>query len=423
MNSHVSRRSFLVKSSMTGTAGAATLGSFGSGLQAAVENTPMSSNPSELKITGVKCAYMNGHNVHLFVRIYTNQGIIGTGEGVDAVRGTYGLVGIMGELLIGKNPLDVYRLFEDVRKAGIFRGAQSGVYLAVLSAIEIALWDVAGKAVGLPVYRLLNGKFRDRLHLYGHPRTNPMDPQELAAECREVQNAGYDAVKIWVDWNGDPNKTDAYNNTANNKEIERIIRQVGAVRDAVGQDMGIGVELHTRYDLPSSIKIAKELEPYNIMWLEEPVPPENMDTLSQINQSTSIPVCVGENLFLAYDFRRLLDKQAADIVMPDVEKCGGIGEAQRIAHLAHLYYVPFAPHMVATPLGMMTTAHICASVPNFLSMESYLITHDKLWREVVVEYPVVENGFLVLSEKFGIGVELNDDAVKKYAVEGYPFFE
>ncbi|MFC1650449.1 mandelate racemase/muconate lactonizing enzyme family protein [Candidatus Latescibacterota bacterium] len=423
MEANLSRRSFFTKGAFAGSAGAAMLANFGSGIQAAVNNTPLSSSPSELKITDLKCAYMRGHGVHLFVKIYTNQGIVGIGEGMDAVRGTYGLVKSMGDRLKGKNPLDVYRLFEDIRKGGVFGGAQAGVFISVLSAVEIALWDLAGKALGLPVYRLLSGKFRDKLHMYTHPRLNLREPEKIAAECLDAQKAGYDAIKFSLDWNDDPNKLDAYNTTANNKEVERMVNQVAAVREAVGPYMGIAAEMHTRYDLPTGIKMAKALEPYNLMWMEEPIPAENMDSLRQINQSTSVSVCVGENLFLAHDFRKLLDKQAADIVMPDVEKCGGLGEAQRIANLANLYYVPFAPHMVATPLGMMASAHVCASVPNFLSLESHMMSREEQWRELVTEFPIIENSFLTLSEKPGIGIELNEDGVRKYAVEGIPFFE
>ncbi|MFC1551839.1 mandelate racemase/muconate lactonizing enzyme family protein [Candidatus Latescibacterota bacterium] len=418
-----SRRSFLANGAIAGSAGAAMLAHFGSEIQAAVSNTPLSSSPSDLKITDLKCAYMRGHGVHLFVKIYTNQGIVGIGEGMDAVQGTYGLVKSMGDRLKGKNPLDVYRLFEDIRKGGVFGGAQAGVYISVLSAVEIALWDLAGKALGLPVYRLLGGKFRDKLHIYTHPRREPRETEKIAVECVEAQKLGYDAVKFSIDWQRDPNKTDAYNTTANNKEFERMVNQVAAVREAVGPYMSIAIEMHTFYDLPTAIKVANALEPYNLLWLEEPIPAENMDSLRQINQSTSVSVCVGENLFLAHDFRKLLDKQAADIVMPDVQKCGGLGEAQRIANLAHLYYVPFAPHMVATPFGMMASAHVCASVPNFLALESHMISEKKRWDEVVVDFPAIENSFLPLSEKPGIGVELNEDGVRKYAVENVPFFE
>ena len=180
--------------------------------------------------------------------------------------------------------------------------------------------------------------------------------------------------------------------------------------------------MHTRYDLPTGIRIVKALEPYNPLWIEEPVPAENMDTLREITLSSNIAICVGENLFLAHQFQTLLEKKAADIIMPDVQKCGGLGEAQRIANLANLFYVPFGPHMVSSPLGMMASAHVCASVPNFLRLESHLMG-KRPRNEIVKEFPTIENSFLTLSEKPGIGIELDVDVMRKYADDGVPFFE
>ncbi len=134
--------------------------------------------------------------------------------------------------------------------------------------------------------------------------------------------------------------------TANNKEIERIVNTVAAVRQAIGPQMAMMVEMHTRFDLPTAIRLVKAFEPFNPTWIEEPVPPENMDALREVTQSSNTPICVGENLYMVHQFENLLEKKAADIIMPDVQKCGGIGEAQRIANMAYAHYVPFAPHMV-----------------------------------------------------------------------------
>jgi galactonate dehydratase len=412
---NVSRRSFIKGTAVTGAAAAAITANFGSGLQAAVDSQSRASSPSKLKITKISTAYLFGD--HMFVKIETNQGITGYGESVDAVAGTHYLAKSMASQLIGKNPLDVHRLFEDIRQEGVFAGAQAGVYVSVLSGIEIALWDVAGKALELPVYRLLGGKFRDKIHMYTHP------DDDTPAGCLEVKNAGFDALKVSIDWSEDPNKDDVYNGTANNKEMERMVNLIADIREAVGPYMDIMVEMHTRFDLPTGIRIVKQLEPYNPFWIEEPVPAENMDTLREITLSSNIPICVGENLFLAHQFRRLLDKKAADIIMPDVQKCGGIGEAQRIANLANLYYVPFGPHMVSSPLGMMASAHVCASVPNFLRLECHWKGGKYRAGDIVKEMPTIENSYLTLSEKPGIGIELDEDIMRKYAAEGVPFFE
>jgi galactonate dehydratase len=423
-----SRRSFLKKIGIGSAASAALFTNFGTELQAAVGIQSLSSSPADLKITKVSAAYMLKEQRKMFIKIETNQGITGYGEGEDAVIGTYYLAKYLGEHLIGKNPLDVNRLFDELRrtnKDNVFAGSQSGTTIAVLSAIDIALWDLTGKALGLPVYRLLGGKYRDTVHLYTHPLNNSGSPENIAASCLEAKNAGYDAVKFWVDFASfeiDPDQQDLFNTNPSNKQIDRIISTVAAVRSAVGPLMGIMVEMHTKFDLPSALKLVKAFEPYNLTWIEEPVPAENMDSLREITQSTSIPVCVGENLYLANQFETLLQMKAANIVMPDVQKCGGIGEAQRIANIANVHYVPFAPHMVGSPYALMASAHICASVPNFLMLESNQRTISG-WNGILVDPPVIKNGFLKVSDKPGIGLELIEDGLRKYATPGIPFFE
>ncbi len=423
-----SRRSFLNKVGMASAAGAAVFSNFGVGFQEAVANQPLASSASDLRITKVTSAYFLSDQRKMFIKIETNQGITGYGEGVDAVGGTHYLAKQLGDKLVGKSPLNVNRLFEDLRRVnplGPFVGAHGGVFIAVLSAIDIALWDLAGKALGLPVYQLLGGKFRDSVHVYTHPVDNTGPPDQIAASCLAAKNAGYDAVKFWVDmsaFENDPNRQDVYNQTANNKEIERIVNTVAAVRQAIGPQMAMMVEMHTRFDLPTAIRLVKAFEPYDPTWIEEPVPPENMDALREVTQSSNSPICVGENLYMVHQFQTLLEKKAADIIMPDVQKCGGIGEALRIANMAYAYYVPFAPHMVGTPFAMMASAHVCAAIPNFFMLESNQKTMSD-WEGIVVNAPVIRNSFLTVSDKPGIGLEIVEEGLRKYATPGIPFFK
>jgi len=421
-----SRRSFINKSALAGMFGAASISSFGQGLETAVDRTPKSSSPSDLKIIDIKCGYIrNGHS--LFVKVHTNQGIWGCGEGVDATPGTYHLVKMMGERLKGKSPLNVNRLFEDVRKSGFFEGAQSGMYIAVLAAVETALWDLVGKALGLPVYQLLGGKFRDKIRVYcdtGVYRESDKSPEAYAKSARDAVKMGFTAVKYDVDERDDPNKYDAYNWTASPGEIQRMYNQIAAVRQAVGPKIDICVDMHGRYDMTTGKRVAKIMEPLNLMFLEEPIPAENVEAYKLISESTSTPICAGENHYLAYGFRRMLEIGAVDIIMPDLQKAGGLGEGQRIANLANLYYVPFAPHMVASYLGAMASSHVCASVPNFLILEWQIYFHnDPMFKEIVkFDGPMVKDGYIPLSEKPGIGVEINEEGMKKYATKDYPFF-
>ena len=426
MSTSTSRRQFLTKSALTAALGVSSMNSWGTGLETALDRTPRSSAPSDLKITDIKCGFIrNGHS--LFVKIYTNQNIHGCGEGVDATPGTYHLVKMMGERIKGKSPLNVHRLFEDLRRSGFFEGAQAGMYVAVLSAVESALWDLAGKALGVPVYQLLGGKFRDKIRVYcdtGTYRDKDKSTKAFADSAREAVKMGFNAVKYDIDERDDPNKYDAYNWTASNGELERMHNQIAAVRQAVGPKIDICVDMHGRYDTTTGKRVAKMMEPLNLLFLEEPFPAENAEAYKIVRDSTSTPICAGENHYLAHGFRKLLELGAVDIIMPDLQKAGGLGEAQRIANLANLYYVPFAPHMVASYLGAMASCHVCASVPNFLILEWQIYFHeDPMFKEVVTfDGPMVKDGFIVLSEKPGIGVEINEEGMRKYAPPGVPFF-
>lgn len=427
MSNNTSRRDFFRKAITAGAVFAPLSSTFGNGLEQAVGRTPMHSKPADLKITEVQCAFIrNGHG--LFVRIHTNQDIYGCGEGVDAVPGTYHFVKMLEVRLKGKNPLNVHRLFDDLRKSGIFEGAQSGMFIAVLSAIETALWDVAGKALNVPVYQLLGGKFRDKIRVYCDTalyQQNLPKPEDFAKAALDAKKLGFNAIKFDLDQRNDPKKYDLYNWTASPGEIQRMVDQVTAARKAVGPEIDICCDMHGRYDAVTGQQVAKRLEPLNLMWLEEPIPAENPEAYKIIADSTSTPICAGENLFLAHGFRRLLEIGAVDIIMPDLQKAGGLGEGQRIANLSSLYYVPFAPHMVATYLGAMASCHVCASVPNFMILEWQMYFHtDPMFKEIVkFDGQMVENGFITLSEKPGIGVDINEEGMKKYATAGYPFFK
>jgi galactonate dehydratase len=420
------RRSFIAKAAIAAAmTPLAPLAGFGREYEQAIEKTPRISPPSDLKITDVKCGYIRGS---LFVKVYTNQDIWGCGEGVDAIPGTYYLVKNIGSRIKGQSPLNVHRLFETIRKSGFFQGAQSGMYVAVLSAIETALWDLAGKALNLPVYQLLGGKFRDKIRVYCDTalyQRNLPQPKDFADAALKAKSMGFNAMKFDLDQANDPNKYDLYNWTASPGELQRMYDQIAAAREAVGPKIDILVDMHGRYDAVTAQAVSKRLEPLNLLWLEEPIPAENPEAYKLITESTSTPIAAGENHYLAYGFRRLLELGAVDIVMPDLQKTGGLGEGQRIANLANLYYTPFAPHMVASFLGCMASCHVCASVPNFLILEwqSYFHT-DPMFKEIVkYDGEWVKDSFITLSEKPGIGVEINEEGLKKYAIPGVPFFE
>lgn len=421
-----SRRDFFKKAITAGAAFAPLTATFGKTYETAIDNTPKASAPSDLKITDVKCGYIRGS---LYVKIFTNQDIYGCGEGVDAIGGTYHLVQNLGRRLRNQSPLNMHKIFEDFRRSAHFGGGQAGMYVAVLSALETALWDLTGKALNLPVYQLLGGKFRDKVRVYCDTalyRNRFPSPEDFANAAKEaIKNWNFNALKFDLDYAADPDKYDRYNWTASPGEISRMYNQLAAVREAVGPKIDLCVDMHGRYDHVTAQAIARKVEPLNLTWLEEPIPAENYDAYKTLAEETNTPIAAGENVYLGHGFKQLLDN-GVDIIMPDLQKCGGLGEGQRIANLANLYYVPFAPHMVASLLGAMACAHVCVTVPNFHLMEwqSYFHT-DKMFREIVTfdEANWVKDSFITVSEKPGIGVDLNIEAMKQYATQNVPFFE
>ncbi|MBO0875702.1 MAG: mandelate racemase/muconate lactonizing enzyme family protein, partial [Pseudonocardia sp.] len=298
-----------------------------------------------------------------------------------------------------------------------------------LSGIELALWDVAGKAAGQPVYRMLGGKFRDRIRLYadcGHGD----DPTGSVVGCRDraqrVVEEGFTAIKFDIDNLAHPAKFDPFNHTIGAAELRTMVERVAAVRDAIGPDVDLAADLHARYDVPSACRIACELEPFGLMWLEEPVPAENVDALVRVRAQTRTPICAGENLYLRWGFRELLERGAVDVIEPDVPKCGGLAEAKKIANLAEMHYVPFAPHLVSTPLGTMATSHQCAAIPNFYVQEWHALEERDVWDSYVVAPDggsIVKDGYITLPDLPGIGVDLDMDGVRAHAIAGYGVFE
>ena len=180
--------------------------------------------------------------------------------------------------------------------------------------------------------------------------------------------------------------------------------------------------MHGRYDIASGIAVARAMEPFKLLWLEEPVPPENIAAMREVKRCSPVPLCSGENLYLRWGFRDLLEQQAVDYIMPDIPKCGGLSECRKIANMAEVYYVPLAPHNVCGPLGTMASAHVCASIPNFLIMEWHWIDYAG-WDELTIQdQPVIQNGHVVLTDKPGIGIDVNDEALAKYLRPGTTLF-
>jgi galactonate dehydratase len=250
---------------------------------------------------------------------------------------------------------------------------------------------------------------------------SPDDPQ-AKQKLQDIERMGFTAVKIDLDEARDPNRWDPVNWTASNAEIDRMVREVQFVRESLSPRVDIAADMHGRYDATTGKRVAIEVEPFKLLFLEEPVPPENVPVMRDVRESTKTPICCGENLFLRHGFRELLEQRAADIIMPDIQKCGGLLESRKIADMAHTYYVPVAPHCVVSPIGTMASCHVCAAIPNFLVLEWHWIGRLQLWKDFVKEGEIIDKGFVTIPDRPGIGVEMNEEAAKKVQMQGTTWF-
>ena len=392
-------------------------------LAAAIETNSTPAQRPKLKITDIRTAQVMVHGPQTHIRVYTDQGIYGQGEATDAAIGTVSLIRSWKRMLVGRDPLDVEAIWERIRTNGIFAGAQGGQYVTAMSGLEIALWDLAGKALGLPVYRLLGGKFRDKVRIYCDSDMDDPTGEESARKLPWIKQQGFTAMKIDLDDARDPARFDAVNWTASNGEIDRMVKWVAHVRESIPANMDLACDMHGRYDAPTGKKVAKALEPYRLMWLEEPVPPDNMDAMADIRHSTSTPIACGENIYMRWGYAKLFQMEAVDIIQPDFQKVGGLAEAKKVANMAQAYFVPVAPHCVVSPIGVMATAHACTAYPNFLACEWHWINHLDLWKNWVKEGEIIINGYVTPTDKPGLGVEMNEDVAKKAQIPGTTWFE
>jgi len=371
----------------------------------------------------------SGGCVWTFVRIYTDEGIVGTGECNSAGAGASGFalkeaILAMKPFLIGKDPTNPGPLYELLRRRGRYGGTGKAPIIFAITGIENALYDITGKALGVPVYKLLGGKYRDKIRLYADLHAGDEETPEAYAEkaAEVIGDEGYSAVKFDVDHTG-VGRLDPVNWTVGAREMTHIIELIRASREAIGYNVDLAIDCHGQFDLPSAITLAKAVEDLRLMWLEEPVPAENVDALAQVRASTSTIICSGENQYTRFEFLELLQRQAVDVIMPDLAKAGGMMEGKRIADIADAFYVPFAPHNVSSPLGMMAACHVCASVANFYVLEFH--GREIPWWNDLCEgdKPFIRDGFMAVSERPGIGVELNDEVAESLLWNGDTYFQ
>lgn len=387
-----------------------------------------------LQITDVKVAIIEGNWDWGLVKIGTSEGLYGLGE-ASLGTGLVGMVDLLRPLLIGEDPLSIQRLV--LRMTEVMSGSGSsslaGPMAAAISGVEIALWDLAGKAIGVPTHVLWGGALRDRLRVYCDAGVGSMpDPAAWRARAAEVSSRGFTAYKFDVDFENRMEllgagkayvqRRDPLSRSISVPELRLKVALIEAVRDELGSDVDLAVDCHWAYNTADAIRLANALSHLGLLWLEDPVPMDNPAALADLRSHTSVPVCTGENAFSRREFRQLMEQQACDVVHPDIPRCGGLMEGRRIADLADLYYVGFAAHNVCSPVGTIAAAHLCATVRPFVALEFHAVDVD--WWEDMVEYggPVIVDGHIRLSDRPGFGIELNSEVCLKHAKPGTAYF-
>jgi L-alanine-DL-glutamate epimerase-like enolase superfamily enzyme len=367
-----------------------------------------------MKITEVKTYAVKGRHwprfPMVFVEVGTNEGITGLGESLlYRANGVIETIQALGKLVEGEDPFDVERLYERMYRTGSPPPAISG--------IEIALWDIIGKKLGVPIYKLLGGRCRDNVRVYcdGFFRGASYNPDEYIDKAQDAVRQGFTGLKMDVD-EPLPSTKQELNRSITPAELHLTVEMVEAVRHAVGPEIDLAIDAHGAFDVSTAITLGRKLTPYDLMWFEDPVSQWNLAAVAKVSQAIDTPVCTGELLCSRFEFRELFERQAAEVIMPDIARTGGILEMKKIAAMADAYYMLMAPHNMVGPVATMATLHLCACIPNFLIMEFQL--GDVPWRDDLISKPLpLENGYLTLPEEPGLGIELNHTEVEKRKAE------
>ena len=353
---------------------------------------------TDVKVFPVDCFRTNW----VFVKVYTDEGISGVGEGTLEYKekAFFGAVEHIKEYLVGKNPLEIENHWHHIYRDAYWRGGP--VLMSALSAVETALWDILGKHLGVPVYQLLGGKVNDKVRIYVNGWfSGAKTPEQFAEKAKIAVQRGVTAMK----W--DPFGKSYLQ--ISNKDLDTAVRCVAMVREAVGNEIDLLIEGHGRFDIPTAVRIAKELEPFKPMWFEEPVPPDNLDALKAVRDKSPVAISAGERLYSRWDYRNLFDKMCADYIQPDISHAGGVSELKKIAAEAECRYIAFAPHNPSGPVANAATLQLAACCPNFTILE--IMYSDVTWRKDVTDEALTyEDGYLKIPDKPGLGIEINEEA-------------
>lgn len=360
-----------------------------------------------MKVTDVKTFVVDCFRTNwVFVKICTDEGIDGVGEATLEYKekALIGAVEHIKEYLVGKNPLEIEKHWHCIYRDAYWRGG--AVLMSALSAVEMALWDILGKSLNVPVYQLLGGKVNDKVRIYVNGWfAGAKEPEEFGEKAKIAVQRGVTAMK----W--DPFGKNYLN--ISNAELDKALRCVAAVREAVGKEVDLLIEGHGRFNIPTGIKIAKELEQFKPMFFEEPVPPDNLDALKAVKDKSPVAISAGERLYTRWDYRPMFDKMAADYIQPDISHAGGIMELKKIAAEAESRYIPFAPHNPSGPVANAATLQLAATCPNFEILE--IMYSDVEWRkDVTNESLEYSDGYITIPDKPGLGIEIKEEECLKH---------
>ena len=385
-----------------------------------------------MKITDLKCAIIGGSPV---VRVTTDEGIDGLGQAEWAKPHLKPHVLYYREYILGQDPTDVERVMGRIRRLGSFKP-----WGAAVSAIEVALWDIAGKAAGLPVYKLLGGKVRDRVRVYNGGVRFPMDgqsPEHYAENMRRMKESpeGFSIIKQGIAFHSDMADEVPdffYGERAHGirfleggllteRGLSHVVACVEAMKDVLGDEVGLALDCGPGFTVPDAIRLAKAVEPLNLMWLEDMItgdytPYVQPDLYREVTSSTSTPIHTGEQIYLRQGFQELIEKKAVNVIGPDPLDVGGIAETKWIAEHADLHGILIAPHGIADGLiGLAAHVHLAATLPrNYIALE-YPTGSPEWWYDIVegLPYPIVQNSFIDVWDAPGLGVSLNVSETRK----------
>ncbi|GIW90740.1 MAG: galactonate dehydratase [Pirellulaceae bacterium] len=370
-----------------------------------------------MKITDVKTVVVNAEMRNwVFVKVETDEpGLYGWGEASLEwkTRAVVGAVADFAPMLIGEDPGRIEHLYQKMYRQSFWRLGVIG--MSAISGIEQALWDIRGKVFNQPVYQLLGGRVRDKVRMYTHLGGGDMravyesqfsgDPQLFVERALAVIEKGYTAVKVLL-----TPPTESLNSLAVYRHAERTM---AALRDAVGEHVDIMVDCHGRHFPGNALEFCRVLAPYKPFFIEEPVPPENVDVMAELRRQSPVPIATGERLVTRFGFREIFEKQACHIIQPDLCHCGGLWEAKKIAAMAEAYYMGVAPHNPLGPVANAVALHFALSTPNFLIQEDMLT--DVPWRWEVVQHSLqTQDGYWLPTDAPGLGIEVDEEAAKRH---------